>query len=109
MKLPDFLREVEYGDILLVGSRVGLYHIVTRYEEGLSAEQIQEWYPTLPLELINRVLAFYHENRSEVDAYVAAYRAELDRQEAETPRLIDWDDLRRKFEAMRRGGGKAGS
>src|SRR5262245_8034633 len=82
MTLPDFLSQDPYGDIRLTGHRLGLYHVVERYQEGYSPEMLREEYPTLPLALIHKVLAFYLENQSEVDAYVVAYRAALERQEA---------------------------
>jgi hypothetical protein len=39
-------------------------------------------FPSVPLPLIIRVLTFYQENKKEVDSYVKAYGAELDRQAA---------------------------
>jgi uncharacterized protein (DUF433 family) len=80
--LPDFLTEEPDGEVHLTGRRMGLYTVVRRYREGLSAERIAEEYPTLPLALVYKVLAFYLENQAEVDEYVASYRAELERQEA---------------------------
>ncbi len=86
MTLPDFLIDSPDGEIRLTGHRISLYHVVDRYQEGYSAEMLAEHYPTLSLALIHKVIAFYLENQAEVDAYVAAYRSELERQEAETPR-----------------------
>ncbi len=85
MKLPEFLTEHPYGEIRLTGHRIGLFTVVRDYKEGASGEVIAERYPTLPLELVQNVLSFYHANKEEVDAYVADYQAELDRQEAEPP------------------------
>jgi len=67
----------------MTGHRIGIYTVVRVYKEGLSAEQITEEFPSLPLDLVKKVLAYYQENRVEVDAYVDAYRAELQRQEAD--------------------------
>jgi len=99
MNLPEFLREAPYGEILLRGSRIGLYHVVAYHNLGESAEQLAERWDTLSLDLIKDVLRFYHENKVEVDAYVAAEQAAIDKQRAETPK-IDWADLRRRFEEM---------
>ena len=52
------------------------------YNEGHTAEMLHHEYPTLPLALIYHVLAFYWDNRAEVDSYAAEVEAELDRQEA---------------------------
>jgi uncharacterized protein (DUF433 family) len=83
MNLPVFLVDHPDGEIRLTGHRIGLYHVIDRYREGYSPEMIHEAYPTLPLALIHKVIAFYLENSDEVDAYLAAYRAELIRQESE--------------------------
>jgi uncharacterized protein (DUF433 family) len=99
MHLPEFLHEAD-GEIRLAGHRIGLYHVIDRYTEGYTAEMLREEFPSLPLDLIGRVIAFYHNHKAEVDTYVTEYRAELDRQEAATPRTIDWEELRRRFEAM---------
>lgn len=101
MNLPDFLTQVEYGAIRLTGHRIGLEHVVQSYNEGYSAEMILCEFPTLPLALIHKVIAFYLENQAEVDAYVAKCEAEIERQRASAPG-IDWEELRRKFEAMNR-------
>jgi uncharacterized protein (DUF433 family) len=108
MKLPDFLFEAPYGDIRLVGHRIGLYHVVAGHKNGMSAAALHEEYPTLSLDLINQVLDFYLDNREEVDAYVAQVRADLDHMEATMPRRIDWDAIRLKFEAMQRAKAQTG-
>ncbi len=105
MNLPVFLTEWPDGEIMLTGHRISLYHVVSRYKEGLSAEQLLEYYPTLSLELINQVLGFYHDNQAEVDAYVADYREELDRQAAAAPR-VNLEELRRRYEAKKRAEAK---
>jgi uncharacterized protein (DUF433 family) len=83
MNLPDFLTRDDFNEIRLTGHRIGLYTVVRCYREGRNAEQIAEEYPSLPLSLVYKVLAFYLDNRQEVDAYVDAYAADLARQEAE--------------------------
>ncbi len=104
MKLPDFLTEWPDDMIVLTGHRVGLYHVVSKYKDGMTAEELHEEYPTLSLELIRKVLAFYHENKAEADAYVARYEERLRRQEEERRPLFDLDELRRRAEAKQRAG-----
>jgi uncharacterized protein (DUF433 family) len=99
MNLPDFLVEHPDGEIRLAGHRIGLYHVIDLNQEGHSPEMLHEEYPTLPLALIHKVIAFYLENRHEVDAYVAAYRAELERQEAGQPPSPALLRLRRRSQA----------
>jgi uncharacterized protein (DUF433 family) len=83
MTLPDFLTRDDFNEIRLTGHRIGLYTVVRCYREGHSAEQIAEEFPSLPLSLVYKVLAFYLDNEAEVDAYEDAYGADLARQEAE--------------------------
>ena len=106
MNLPPFLTMWPYDEIVLTGHRIGLYHVIVHHKEGLSAEQLHEQYPSLPLELIQHVLAFYRENQAEVDAYVAKVRKELDRIEAATPRIYSLEELQRRYEAKKRAEAK---
>jgi uncharacterized protein (DUF433 family) len=102
MQLPDFLHEVEPGEIRFVGHRIGLYHVIDFYHDGYTPEMLHEEFPTLSRELIQRVLAFYQDNKAEVDEYVAWYRAELERQRASLP-VVDLEELmRRRPDIVRR-------
>jgi uncharacterized protein (DUF433 family) len=96
MKLPDFLTERHPGEIAVSGHRIGLYSVVRDYNAGLSAADLHDEYPTLPVELIEKVIGFYLGNKPEVDAYVAGYQAELDRQEA-AGRHLDLDKLQQRY------------
>jgi uncharacterized protein (DUF433 family) len=82
MILPDFLTLWPNDEIVLTGHRIGLYSVVDRFQRGCSVEEIHAEFPTLEPDLIQRVLAFHAGHQAEVDAYVAEYQAELDRQEA---------------------------
>jgi uncharacterized protein (DUF433 family) len=108
MKLPEFLQiEDGSGFIRLPGHRIGLANIVRLYDEGYSAEMIAGHYPTLPLAIIHKVIAFYLENEAEVLAYVAADGVELSRQEkqfAQSRQSPDLAQLRRRLQTMRRTG-----
>jgi uncharacterized protein (DUF433 family) len=66
------------GEIRVAGHRIDLYLLVEGYKEGRTAESLHDEYPTLPLELIHEVLAFYRDHESEVDAYVADVRAKIE-------------------------------
>lgn len=102
MKLPDFLTEWPFGEIVLTGHRIGLYHVMFYHREGYTAEMLHEMFPTLSLDHIENVLGFARANQMEVDAYVDRCQAEIDRQRETTPRLLDWEKLRKRFEAMKR-------
>src|SRR5947208_1348038 len=99
MELPDFLVEWPYGEIMVKGHRIGLYEVINKYQSGLAPEQILEEYPSLSLEKINNVLAFYHENQAEVDAYLQRCRKEMDDFRAAFPRGAGREELLRYFES----------
>ncbi len=100
MTLPDFLTQEASGAVRLTGHRIGLYHVVHYYNEGFSPEMLLGQYPTLSLALIHKVIAYYLENRAEVDAYVVACHDELSRQRTANPRRIDVATLRQRLESM---------
>ena len=102
LELPDFLTRNQYGEVRLTGHRIGLLHLVDRYNEGMSPEGILCEYPTVSLSLIHKTIAFYLDHQPAVDAYVAATRAAIERQAAAPttgPTLVE---LRKRLEAMQR-------
>ncbi len=100
MTLPDYLTQDESGEIRMTGHRIGLFHLVHYYNDGCSAEMLACQYPSLPLALVHKVIAFYLENRANVDAYVANCHDELRRQRAANPNRIDMAALRQRLEPM---------
>ena len=74
MTVPEFLDSDPKGTIRIRGSRLRLIDIAGRYDEGLSAEEICEYYDSLPLPLIYKIIAFYLENQTEVEQMMAADR-----------------------------------
>ena len=102
MTLPDFLSREPDGTIFVAGHRVTVLHITDLYAEGYTPEQLADHFPTLPLALMHKVIAFYLENRSEVDAYRTRCRQEIDRQATLPRRGPDRTELQRRMEALRR-------
>lgn len=98
MDLPEYLEYVD-GEIRLTGHRIGLFQVVERYQAGYSPEMIGEEFPTLSLALIHRVIAFYLDNQSEVDAYVSDYRKTLDSREAAHPSSAAAVEIRKRLAA----------
>ena len=96
MQLPEFLTQSPDGEIRLTGHRIGLFHLLQRYNEGESAEMLAAYYPTLPLALVHKVLAFYLDNQREVDAYLANCTASIDKQQQDA-RKLDLNALRRRL------------
>jgi uncharacterized protein (DUF433 family) len=76
----------EDGTIRLAGSRIPLDTVVYEFNQGATAEQIQDSFPTLSLRSIYGAIAFYLENQADVDYYLR-HRGEAA------------DELRRKIES----------
>ena len=100
MELPTFLTRHQYGEIRLTGHRIGLLHVIEQYKKGETAEAIAQEFPSVPLELIEKTIAFYEANRAEADAYIAACVAEIERQEAEPRNGPDLAELRRRLQTQ---------
>jgi uncharacterized protein (DUF433 family) len=66
--------------IKLKGHRIGLEHIVERFWQGMSPEQIALDFPGVGLPVIYTTLAYYLHNKAEVDAYITRINAEAERQ-----------------------------
>lgn len=97
MQLPDFLFCPSPGAIRLTGHRIGLEHVVDFYNQGFSAEMLIEQFPSLPLALIHKVIAFYLENQAEVDGYVAGTATPEGAIPSASPDLAE---LRRRFQQL---------
>src|SRR5436190_11407716 len=100
MNLPDFLTREATGEIRLRGHRIGLFHLVTYYNDGYSAEMLACQYPTLPLALIHNTIGFYLGNKAAVDAYVAACQDSLREQRAANPHRLPLASLRERLESL---------
>ncbi len=100
MTLPDFLIQDPSGEIRFAGHRIGLFHLIHYYNEGYSPEMLIGQYPTLPLALVHKVIAFYLENQEEVTAYLNACQEALDSQRSSNPRRIENAKLRARLNAM---------
>jgi uncharacterized protein (DUF433 family) len=85
MNLPDFLHDAD-GEIRIVGRRIGLFDVLSRRDDGYSAQRIAEEYELSP-GLVSDILAFADsiESADEVGAYMNEYRTDLARLEAENP------------------------
>jgi hypothetical protein len=101
MNLPEFLTQDDHGYIHLLGQRVGLNDLVHFYLEGDSAEMLQLRFPTVPLPLVHKVIAFYLENQEVADTYCQQQAAEVARQRAAAPSGPSLEELRRRREARR--------
>ena len=74
---------IKHGTPHIAGSGVTVRTIVRWYKLGMSPEEIAAEYLHLDLAKVYAALAYYHANRDEMEAHMAAEEAESDRIEAE--------------------------
>jgi uncharacterized protein (DUF433 family) len=70
IQVKSYILEDEQGALRVGQSGVSLDSVVIAYQEGLTAEAIQEQYPALSLEEVYGGITFYLANRSEVHEYL---------------------------------------
>jgi uncharacterized protein (DUF433 family) len=66
------------GQLRIDGTRITVHRIATLYKQGQSAEEIAQTYPHLSLGQVYAALAYYHANRPEIEAALAADDARYD-------------------------------
>jgi uncharacterized protein (DUF433 family) len=74
---------IKGGTPHIAGTTVTVRTLVRWYQLGMSPEEIAEEYRHLTLGQVYAALAYYHANRSEMDAEMAAEQTESDRLEQE--------------------------
>lgn len=74
----------EHGVARVGDTRVGLDVLIAKYHQGATAEDLARKFPVLSLGDIYGVLAFYHNHRDAVDAYLD----ELSERQADVARAI---------------------
>ena len=89
------------GAIRVAGSRVSLETLVTAFDEGATAEEIVQQYPSLPLGSVYGVIAYVLENRASVDAYVTERRRAAGDLQKEVEAHTPPDGLRTRLLARR--------
>jgi uncharacterized protein (DUF433 family) len=101
MDLPDFLTRDDVGSIRLAGHRIDLAHVLHCYNEGYSAETLWSEYPTVPLAVIHKLIGFYLENQAELDAYLAEYASEMNRERRSPAPGPTTAEMRQRLQAKR--------
>ena len=66
------------GKIRIDGTRITVHRLAVLYRQGQHAEDIVQIYPHLTLSQIYEALAYYHANRAEIEAELAAEDSEYD-------------------------------
>ena len=76
--MHDYLEIVPPNFIRLRGHRIGLEHIVERYLDGYSPEQITEDFPGVSLTKIYVAITFYLHHKTMVEQYMAEIDAQAE-------------------------------
>ncbi len=93
MQLEDYFNFLSPDDIRIKGHRIGLDDLLELYLGGYTAEEIVAHFPTLRLVEIYAALTYYHQHRSEMDAYLARLEEwrtqhERDEEAREAPAVV---------------------
>lgn len=70
--------DVRHGRPRIAGTGITVHRIAIWYNLGNSAEEIAYQYPHLDLAQVYAALSYYHANRVEIDAEIAADQTEAD-------------------------------
>ena len=79
VKSPDICG----GRLRINGTRITVNQVVVWYKQGYSPEEIADQYPHLTLAQVYSALAYYHANKEEIEADLAAEQDEADQLEQE--------------------------
>jgi uncharacterized protein (DUF433 family) len=84
MKPEDYLEFLAPDEIRIRDTRIGLENVLHRLIDcSYTPEAIVEQFPSLSLEQVHAVLEYYQQNRQAVDEYMAAWRSQKERLQAE--------------------------
>jgi len=97
MTLPEFLTVDDGGFIHVTGRRIGLHHVLRAYGDGLSPEEIALEYPSLHLAVVHKIIAYYLENREEVDRYIAEHDRIISQHMAQSKQGPTIEELRARL------------
>jgi uncharacterized protein (DUF433 family) len=90
---PDRYLDVRgENDVRIAGTRVGLEHVLEAYRAGAAPEALAIEFPSVTLEQVHGVIAYYLRHRVEVDQYLQAWhRSSLTRQREpqEVPAVVE--------------------
>ena len=73
------LVQLENGAVRVRNSRVSLETIVVRSQKGDTIKRIHSGYPTVSTSQIQEILAWYHDNKADVDEYLRQIEAEWEK------------------------------
>lgn len=95
LQLP--LKADKHGSIRVGGTRVTLEVLLHFYNNGESAEQLAENFPTLNLGDIHAVIAFYLTNVAQVDEYLRDREAKAEEIRRDIESRYDGKEIRKRI------------
>lgn len=66
------------GRLRIDGTRITVHRVATLYKQGQTAADLVETYPYLSYAQVYFALAYYHENKEQIDAELAQIDADYD-------------------------------
>lgn len=99
--------ETDPDDVIRVGkTRVTLDTLVTAFNEGATAEEIAQQYPSVALADIYSVIGYYLRRQAEVESYLSRRRQQASEVRQRLEARLDPNGIRARLLA-RRGAGNA--
>jgi uncharacterized protein (DUF433 family) len=98
------LHEDEHGVIRVGRTRVSLESVVVAFDQGASAEEIVDRYPSLTLTVVYSTIAHVLANRKRVDAYLSERQAQMAEVRSEVEKRFPAEGLRARLLSRRKGG-----
>ncbi len=89
------------GVVRVAGTRVTLDTVVNAFENGATAEEIAQQYPTVPLVDVYSVITYYLRHKPEVEAYLEGRESLAERVREEVERRLPSADIRERLLARR--------
>lgn len=89
------------GVMQVADTRVTLETLIGAFQEGATAEEIAQQYPSVPLADVYSVIGYYLHHRSEIEAYLARRRQEHERTRLDNERRFDPEGVRARLLARR--------
>jgi len=98
---PVPLEEDAHGVIRIGGTRVTLDTVISAFQEGLTAEEIVQQYPSLALADVYAVIGYYLRRRSEIEAYLTSQKRQAEKARRLDEAKLDPRGIRERLLARR--------
>lgn len=97
--------ETDADGVMRVGqTRVTLDTVIAAFQDGATAEEIAQQYPTVALADVYYVIGYYLRRRDEVDAYLGKRREEADKLQGQMEARFNPVGIRERLMARQKSG-----